>query len=337
MFRASAHATGALVAILAVASCNGSDTTAPPPRQSIDLSVSAEQITIICGSTGITTATLARGGDYTGMVTIAVSGLPQGVTPFLSPSELIGSASTTTIMMEAGENVVPGTYTITVTASSSVGTDTATYQLIILDTPHFHMRVEPSTLTVAPGMSGTATVNIVRRGDFTGQVELSVANPIPGLTVSFDPGTIEGTSGLVTVRVAAAVPDEEYAFIVVGNNPGVPSATARLSVNVTTPLTDWFVVAEPSELTVTRGSSGRIEVHVETDVEFPGWASYSLVNPPAGIYADFEYHWDWGYPATVTLFVPPTVAAGRYTLTLATACPGLPTKTIPIGLTVKDP
>jgi hypothetical protein len=337
MFRASARATGALLAILAVASCNGSDTTAPPPRQSIDISLSAAQLTVMCGNTGITTATLTRGGDYAGTVAIAVSGLPAGVTAFLSPSELGGSATSATIMMAAAETVLPGSYTITVTASSSIGTAAATYQLIIVDTPHFHMSVEPSTLTVAAGMSGTATVNIARRGDFTGEVELSADNPTPGLTVSFDPAKLEGTSAIVMVRAASTVPEGNYTFTVAGNGQGVPPATARLSVHVKALPTDWYVVAEPSELTVTRGSSGHIEVHVVTDVEFPGWANYSLVNPPAGISADFEYHYDWGYPATMTIFVPSTVAAGQYALTLATACPGLPTKTITIGLTVKDP
>ena len=338
MFRGPSHATGILIAILAVASCDRSDTTSPPPpRQTIDIALSSAQVTVMCGTTGITTATLTRGGDYTGMVTIAVSGLPAGVTAFLSPSQMSGSVTSTTIMMSAAETVVPGLYTITVTASSDIGTDNATYKLTIVDTPHFHMSVEPSTLTIAPGMTGTATVNIERRGDFRGDVVLSVANSVPGMTVSFDPATIEGTRGIVLVRAAATAADGNSSFTIVGNGYDVPTVTARLSVNVKAPLTDWYVVANPSELTVTRGFSGRVEVSVVTDVEFPGWANYSLVNPPAGVTADFEYHYDWGYPATMLIYVASSVPAGQYTLTLATSCPGIPTKTITIGLTVKDP
>lgn len=339
MFRASTRATGVLIAILAVAACNGSDTTAPPPSppQSIDIAVSAAQLIVMCGTTGITTATLTRGGEYTGMVTITVSGLPTGVTAFLSPRELSGSVTSTTIMMAATETAPPGLYTVTVTASSSIGTDNASYKLIVVDTPHFHMSVEPSTLIIAPGMTGTATVNIERRGEFTGDVVLSFANSAPGLTVSFDPPAIEGTRGIVTVRVASTVPDGNHTFTIVGSGIDVPMATARLSVNVKAPLTDWYVVADPTELTVTRGSAGRIDVYVVTDIEFPGWANYSLVNPPAGITTDIEYHYDWGYPATMLIYVASSVPAGQYTLTLATSCPGIATKTITIGLTVKDP
>ena len=340
MFRATSYAAGALIAFFAVVSCDGGDTTAPPPpppQQSIDITVSSAQLTVMCGTTGITTATLTREGDYSGMVTISVSGLPMGVTAFLSPSELSGTVTSTTIMMSAAETVIPGSYTVTVTASSSIGTDNATYKLIIVDTPHFHMSVEPSMLTVAPGMTGTATVKIERRGNFTGDVVLAVANAASGLTVLFDPETIDGTRAIVTVRVATTVSDGNYAFTIVGSGYDVPTATARLSVDVKSPLTDWYVVADPTEVTVVRGGSGRIEVRVVTDVEFPGWANYSLVNPPAGISTDFEYHYDWGYPATMMIYVASSVPAGRYTLTLATSCPGITTKTITITLTVKDP
>jgi hypothetical protein len=234
------------------------------------------------------------------------------------------------------ETVLPGR-TITVMATSSVGQASATYKLVIVDQPHFHMTIEPSVLTVAPGRSGTATVNIVRRGDFAGDVVLSIMNPTPGLTVSFDPQTLEGAYGIVMVQVAPTVPEGNYAFTIVGEGHDVPLVTARVSLNVRAALTGWYVVADPSELTIVRGGSGRTEAYVVTDVEFPGWATYSLVNPPPGIYADFEYHFDWGYPATVTIFVPSTVAAGQYVLTLAVSCPGIETKTITIGLTVKDP
>lgn len=335
MLRASAHHTRVLIAVLALVSCDGRDATAPRsrPTQSIDISVSAAQLTVMCGTTGITTVTITRKG-YTGMVTIAVSGLPAGVTTFLSPSAMSGSATSTTIMMAAGENVVPGSYPVTVTASSSVGKDSASYTLIIVDTPHFHMSVEPSLLTVAPGTSGTAAVNIVRRGGFTGDVVLSADVLPPEVTVLFDPATIDGTRGIVTVRVGNAVPDGNYGFWIVGSGYDAPTTTVRLSVNVKAPLTDWYTVADPSELTVARGGSGRVEVSVVTDVEFPGWANYSLVNPPAGISATFEYHYDWGYPATMIISVPSNVPAGQYTLVLATSCPGISTKTITIKLTV---
>jgi hypothetical protein len=239
--------------------------------------------------------------------------------------------------MTASDTTLEGSYTLVVRAASSFGTATATYKLLVVDTPHFHLSLDPSTLAVAPGMSGSTTVNIVRRGDYSGEVALSVADVAPGLTVSLESQTISRPRSMLTVRVAEAAPRGGYTFTIVGNGQGVPTITSRVVVHVKTSPADWYVVAEPSELTVTRGSSGVSEVHVATDVEIPGWSTYSLVNPPAGISATFEYWFDWGYPATMTIFVDPTVAAGRYTLTLAVSFPGTRTETAPIELTVKDP
>jgi uncharacterized membrane protein len=340
MFRASYHAAGVLIAVLAMASCDGSTSTAPetpkpPSPQSIDIAVSESQVTLLSGTSGTATATLTRGG-FTGPVTISVSGLPAGVTALLSPQVLNGNASTTTIQMTASDTALEGSYNLIVRAASSFTTATATYKLLVVDTPHFHMSLDPSTFAVAPGTSGSTMVNIVRRGEFAGEVTLSVADVASGLTVLLEPQATSGRS-ILTVRVAQGLPHGSYSFTIVANGPGVPTLTSRVVVHVKTSPADWYVVAEPSELTVTRGSSGTSEVRVVTDVEIPGWATYSLVNPPAGISATFEYWYDWGYPATMMIFVDPTVAAGRYTLTLAVSFPGTRTETVPIDLTVKDP
>jgi hypothetical protein len=335
MFKASSRATGALIAILAMASCDVSDATAP--YQSISIAVSPVDLIVLCGTTGVTTATLTRGGDFDGNVTLAVSGLPQGVTAFLSPSELAGTNMSTTITIVAEETAPPGSYTITLTAMSSIGEAATNYRLEIVEVPHFHMSVEPSELTVPQGRSGTATVRITRRGGFWGSVALSVANTMSGLEVTLDPEIVHGNTSTVTLSVATTVPTGSYTLTVAGAAEAIPTGTSIISLNVRSPVAEWYPVADPPELTVVRGNHGLTDVHVVTEEELPGWATYSLVNPPAGIYAVFEYHFDWGYPATAIIVVPNGVAAGQYMLTLAATFPGIETKTTTIGLTVKDP
>lgn len=336
MFRASSRASGALIAILAVAACNGSDTTAPP-SPSIKIAVSAAELTVMCGTTGMTTATLTRGGDFSGEVDLSVSGLPNGVSAFLSPSELTGTVTSTTITMVAMESAPPGSYTITVLATSSIGEATATYKLVIVEEPHFHLALDPSVRTVGPGRMTWISVNIDRRGGFSGSVSLSAVSSTDGFTVNFEPAIVTGTTATAMIEVAGTVPDGNYTLTVVGEAFGIPTTAALIALTVRTPVTEWYLVADPSELTVVRGSTGRAEVWVVTDDLFPGWATYSLVNPPAGVHAEFEYHYGGGYEATATIFVPTTVAAGRYTLTFAVSFPGVVAKTVTIGLTVKDP
>jgi hypothetical protein len=335
MFRSSSAATGILTAILAMAACVGSDATAPQPP-SISIAVSPADVTVLCGAAGVAMATLTRNGGFAGVVNVSVSGLPPGVTAFLSDRELAGTSTSTMITVVAKENAPPGSHTITVKASSSVGAVTATYTLVIVEAPLFRLSVEPSVLTVPPGGSGTAIVRIGRSGGFSGSVALSLTDPPSGLTVTLDPVIVTEAASTITLAVGPLAPTGSHVLTVVGAADGLPTATSRIALDVRSP-GQSFLVAEPSELTVVRGGQGRTEVSVVTDYEMDGWATYSLVNPPSGISATFEYHFDWGYPATALIDVLSTVAAGRYMLTLGVAFPGIATRTMMIGLTVTDP
>jgi hypothetical protein len=291
----------------------------------------------MCGYSGVTTATLTRSGGFPGPVTVSVSGLPDGVDAFLLPSELTGAATTTTITIVAEETVVPGSYTVTVLAASSIGEATTTYRLVLVEPPDFHISVEPSAMTVERGEGATTTVHITRSGGFTGEVALSLENSGGSITATFAPATVAGATSTATILVASTLPMGSYTVTVTGAAAGLPTRTATIALTVTGVSTEWYLVAAPTELTVARGSHGQTDVSVVTDAEILGFAGYSLVDPPAGIYAWFDYHYDWGYPATATIFVPSTVAAGRYMLTLGAVVSGTPTKTVAIALTVIDP
>jgi hypothetical protein len=336
MLRSISRASGvltAILAILAIAACSGSD-AAGPQSQSISITVSPADVTVLCGATGVTTATLTRNGGFDGVVSVSVSGLPPGVTASLSSSELAGTDMSTMITIVAEEAANPGSYTITVKAASSVGSVTTTYTLVIVEAPRFQLSVEPSVLTVLPGGRVMATVRITRSGGFSGNVALSVTGATSGLTVTFDPAIVTKTASTVTLSVAPTAPTGRTVLMVVGAADALPTATSSIALDVgSQPL----LVAEPSELTVVRGGHGRTEVSVVPAYELGGWATYSLVAPPSGISATFEYHFDGGYPATATISVPSTVAPGRYMLTLGVTFPAIATLTTMIGLTVIDP
>lgn len=342
MFMATSRATGFLVvvAILLTASCSDA-TTGPASHQqseSIGIAVSSAQLDIVCGIPGTVTATLARGGGFEGAVNLSVSGLPPGVTAFLSPSVLAGANTTATISVLADETAPQGSYAITVKAVSSIGEATTAYILAVVYAPHFHLTVEPSVLPVETGKSGAATVHIDRRDGFSGSVELSAAVPRSELDVAFDPAVVMGTTSIVTVSVAATLPVGNYPVTLTGTAAAIPNGTTTVGLQVNTLPAGWYVTADPAELTVVRGSSGQTEVSIFPPYNLgAGWATYSLVNPPPGIAAGFEFWFDGGYPATATITVAQSVAPGDYTLTLAAAFQGYETRTTTIRLTVRDP
>ena len=97
----------------------------------------------------------------------------------------------------------------------------------------FSVSVAPTTLTLNPGTSGTATVSTtVVRG--TAETVTFSTGPLPaGVTVSFSPTSVTaGGSTTVTVSAAATAGSGTVAITVVGTSPSIArTATLNLTVN----------------------------------------------------------------------------------------------------------
>jgi endoglucanase len=101
----------------------------------------------------------------------------------------------------------------------------------------FTLSVSPSSLTINPGASATATVTITRSG-FTGAVTLDAFEAIPtvvlpnGISITFNPASTTGNSSVATVTVPSAFPAGVVNAIISGNGGGL-TRTTSLTINVT--------------------------------------------------------------------------------------------------------
>jgi len=107
----------------------------------LGLSRTPSAVTILPGASGTTTVTLTR-TNFTGAVTLSVSGAPGGVTSSFSPSAPTGTSSTLTL--NVGSAVTPGDYPLTVTGTGTGIGGTRSTRL---------------TLTVGTAGSGNVTVD----------------------------------------------------------------------------------------------------------------------------------------------------------------------------------
>jgi len=112
-----------------------------PPIVALGLSRSPSALTIAPGGSGTTTVTLTR-TNFTGAVTLSLSGAPGGVTSSFSPSAPTGTTSTLTL--NVGSAVTPGDYPLTVTGTGTGIGGTRSTRL---------------TLTVGTAGSGNVTVD----------------------------------------------------------------------------------------------------------------------------------------------------------------------------------
>jgi subtilase family serine protease len=205
--------------------------TAAPPTPNFSLSVSPSSRTVIVGTTAGYTVTMTPSGGFSNTVDLSVaSGLPAGATPTFSPSSTTGGTSSLSITT-AG--VAPGTYPFTISGTDDTLTRTVPATLVVAPVPvgDFTIAVSPSSKKINSSGNSNYTVSIGRINGFTGAVTLSASGLPSGLTASFTPNPVTGTSS--TLRLTASNLPRRTAFtITITGQSGGLSHSATLSINV---------------------------------------------------------------------------------------------------------
>jgi hypothetical protein len=101
------------------------------PSGAISIAVSPSTVTIAQGGSGAVTVSLSRTPGFSNPVTLAVSGLPAGVTTTITPTVLEGLVASAEIEIDVGAAVAIGNHLGTVTASATGGQTTLVFTLAV--------------------------------------------------------------------------------------------------------------------------------------------------------------------------------------------------------------
>src|SRR5262249_4886292 len=147
-------------------------------------------LTVNRGANGASTITINR-AIFTNSVALSASGLPSGVTASFNPASTTGGSSTPPLgaAPAAGVGAAPGH----VTGVGGSLTRTTTISLTVPQ-PGFTLSANPGALAINLGAGGTSTITITRTGGFTDSVDLSAGVLPSGVTASFNPASVAGTS-----------------------------------------------------------------------------------------------------------------------------------------------
>lgn len=308
---------------------NGGGVTNPPPTAgTLSLTIPSPAASVTVGASASVSLTIARGGSFTGNVSLAVSGLPAGVAGTFSPSSLDPTQSSAVLNLSAATNAVAGTSTLTVTATGNgVPAQTATVQLVVVQ-PAITILSTPTALTIVAGQTGTATVSIGRSAGYTGAVTLTLDNPPNGISGSFTPSPTQGNSSTLTMTVAASVAPGAYPVTIKATAPGAVDKTLALALTVTASLPLGFSIGvDPVEFELPAGKGWSTSgiVTVQRLAGFTGAVTVAI-SPPVGTVG------------SVIGATPATVAAGETaTNMLALAADGTPPGVYPATVRVSAP
>lgn len=164
------------------------------------------------------TATIARSGGFTGAVSLVASGVPSGVTVGFTPVVIPAGATTSTVTITTTNALTSAEAPITINASASgLAIAPAIVTVRNATAPVLAPSVNPGSVTVAAGGSGSAAFSVARRGGFTGDVTLSASGAPAGITATFAQSVLPSTASSTTLNVAVA--------------PGVASGTYRVTLS----------------------------------------------------------------------------------------------------------
>lgn len=209
--------------------------TVPPPTPTIALAATPAAISVVQGATGAVTLALTRGGGFAAAVDLTAEGLPNGVTAVFAPAQLGAGVTASTVTLQAAAAAATGNATVTIRArGTGVADATAPVTLTVTAPPlgGFAIAVTPPTASVQQGQSVTTTVTVTRTGGFTGAVALS-ATTSSGVTASFAPSSVTGSSSTLTLSAAAGATVGAGALTITGTATGAANATATAAATIT--------------------------------------------------------------------------------------------------------
>jgi subtilase family serine protease len=257
------------------------------PAPGFALAASPNSLTIVQGGAGASSIiTVSAVNGFTGSLSLAVSGLPSGVTGLFNPPTLSGGG-TSTLTLTAGSTVTGGNAILTITGTSGNVSATTTIALSV----NFAFAVTPTSQSVTAGSSTNSTATITMPAGFTGTVALSVAGLPTGATGIFTPPSLSASgASALAILATSATPPGIYALNVIAASG---SLTQIINVNlvVNTVATGFTIGASPASVTLAPtalNSSGTSTFTVTSENGFSAPVLLTASGLPAGVTGVFS-------------------------------------------------
>jgi cellulose 1,4-beta-cellobiosidase len=295
----------------------------------------AGTVNAVQGTAATSSVSVGVTGGYNKPVTLTIATLPAGVTATFTPATVTG-ATGSSLKFVVAATVIPKTYPLTVTGTSSDGTaKTAGLNLVVAYAPGFLISVNPTSVTLPPGTNPTASITVTFVGGLTGSVSLSATGLPAGVNANFAPSSVNAPGGTITVNFNAqtsTTPGTYTNVKMVGTN-GTVTNSAPLTLVI--PGSGFSLSSSPS-ITIPIGQKGTNTISIADQGTFAGSVNLAVTSAlPTGVTASFGTN-----PATsssiLTLTVGSNAIAGTYPMTVTGTSTNAPSASINFNLVITN-
>lgn len=181
------------------------------------------------GASASIPVTINRIGGFNAPIALSASALPAGVSAVFDPVMVEDTDATMTLIASASAAIGPTAVIITGTGGAVSRTAQVNVNVVGAADPPFTLSISPGDLKVTQGLSGSATLTIMRNSGFSGTVAFSASELPVGLSAVFNPSSTNGGNTTVTLSASSSAITGAASMIVTGTSGG---ATARLTVPI---------------------------------------------------------------------------------------------------------
>ena len=290
--------------------------------------LAAPAFSITEGKTATDTITVTDVGGFTGSVTLAISGLPSGVTCTFAPNPATSTSSVMTCTATAAATV--GTATAIITGTSGTTTATTTVAITVVSaTGGFTLKPSVTSCSIPQGTSCSVTITVADISPFTGSVTLAASGLPTGVTATFATNPTSTTATL-TLAASTTATIGSSAVTITGTS-GTVTGSTTIALTVTQG-GSFSIKPSATALSIAQGASGTDTLTVTDVSPFTGSVTCTVSGTPVGVTAVLGTN-----PITttsvLTLTASSTATAGTSTITI-TCTSGTLTSTTTIALTV---
>ena len=310
--------------------------TAAPPAPNFSLTSSPGTISLTAGGTGqpVSVEAVAING-FTGTVSVAISGMPTGVTAN-PPNLMLTPGIAQNVTLTAAANAAAGSPMVTFTGTSGALIQTASVDLTISEPPpDFSLTAMPGTQSLVDGGAGEPiSVEAIASNGFTGTVNVAITGLPTGVTAN--PPTLALTPGIaqIVTLTAAAYAAVGTATVTFTGTSGALMHTATVALT-TTPEPNFSLTAMPTALSIQAGATGKpVSVEAVATNGFTGTVNVAITGLPTGVTANPpNLTLTPGTAQSVTLTAAANATVSTPTVTF-TGTSGVLTQTATVALTV---
>ena len=296
--------------------------------------------------------------NFSGAVTLGLTGAPAGVTAAFTPPSPTDNTSSMTITV--APSVPLGVHSFQISGTGTPGTRNTAFALTVTAPGSFTLALVPAgAVTVFQGAADNSKTVQIARTNYPVPITLTAENLPTGVTASFAGNPVSGTSSVLTLTAGATAAPGNHTITIRGTGPlalrgpgaiAAVDATTTLAVTIATLGSFGMSLSLvcPLAITLSQGELDDSRVITFTRTNFPAGIQLTAEGLPAGMTATFSPNPALGNTARMSLTAGPSTPVGNYTVTVrgtgpaSLKAPGAPaaiqaTVTLPIAVTAETP